>query len=72
MNTFILNKKRTKSDIWKTWKRILIGYIEISKYLRIWAPCTHQVLIASKLIVNKGTRDADLLIKHPLLSQKSL
>lgn len=54
INTFILNKKHTKSDIQKTWKGILIGYTTTSKYLRIWALQTYLVLITSKQVVNKG------------------
>lgn len=66
VNTFIPNEKHTKSDVRKTWKGIFICYIGTSKHLRVWAPRTHQVLIASKPVVNKGKRGADLLVEHPL------
>ena len=35
VSTFIPTKKRTKSDIRKTWKGILISYAGISKQLRV-------------------------------------
>ena len=70
MSTFILSEKCIKSDVQKTWKSIFIGYIGTSKHLRVWAPRTHQVLIASKLVVNKSKRGADLLMEHPLSPPK--
>ena len=66
VSTFISSKKRIKSDVRRTWKGLLIGYTRISKHLRVWAPRTHQVLIASKRIVNKSKRGADLLVEYPL------
>lgn len=66
VSTFIPSEKRTKSDIRKTWKGIFIGYTGTSKHLRVWAPRTHQVLIASKPVVNKSKRGTDLLVEHPL------
>ena len=73
MNTFIPSTKRTKSDIQKTWKGILIGYIRTSKHLRVWDPRTQQVLIASKPLLIKSKRGDDLLVEHPLpLSDKPL
>ena len=73
VSTFIPSKKRTKSDVRRTWKGILIGYTGTSKHLRVWAPHTHQVLIASKPIVNKSKRGADWLVEPPLpLSDKPL
>lgn len=67
MSIFILNKKYTKSDIWKTWKEIFISYIKTSKHLRVWAPYTHQILIANKPVVNKSKRDVNLLVEYLLL-----
>ena len=64
--TFIPSKKRTKSDVQKTWKGIFIGYTRIFKHLRVWAPRTHQVLIASKPIVNKSKKGTNLLVEYPL------
>lgn len=66
MSTFISNEKRTKSDVQKTCKGILISYTEISKHLRVWVSHTHQLLIRSKPVVNESRRGADLLIEHPL------
>lgn len=71
ISTFILNKKRIKSDIRKTWKRIFIDYTKISKYLRVWTPHIYQILIARKPVVNDGKKDADLFVKYLLLLQKS-
>lgn len=34
--------------------------------MRIWAPCTYQVLIVSRPVINKGKKDANLLIEHLL------
>ena len=59
-------QKHSKSDIWKTWRGIFIGYSETTKHLRVWAPRIYQVLIASKPIVNKDKRIANLLMEHPL------
>lgn len=50
----------------KTLKSIFIGYIKISKYLRVWVSRTHQVFIISKLIINKNKSSKDLLIEHLL------
>lgn len=35
ISNLILNKKRIKSDMQKTWKGIFIGYMEIFKHLKI-------------------------------------
>ena len=70
MSIFIPSEKYTKSDVTKTWKGIFINDIRTSKHLRLRASRTHQVLIASKLVVNKSKREADLLIKHLLPSSK--
>ena len=67
VSTFIPCKKRTKSDVRRTWKGIFISYTRTSKHLRVWARRIHQVLIASKPIVNKSKRGADLLLEHLLL-----
>lgn len=68
MSTLILIEKCTKSDIQKTWRGFLIGYIETSKYLRVWASYIYQLLIASKPIVNKDDRNADLLLDYLLFA----
>lgn len=73
VSTFIPSEKRTKSDVRKTWKSILISYTGISKHLRVWASHIYQVLIAIKPIVNKSKRSADLLIEYSLpISDKLL
>ena len=59
-------QKYLNLDIRKTWRGIFIDYIETSKHLRVWVPHTHQVLIASQLIINEGKKDANLLIEHLL------
>ena len=66
VSTFIPSEKRTKSDVQRTWKGILIGYTGTSKHLRVWALHTHQVLIASKPIVNKSKTGTNLFLEHPL------
>ena len=66
LTTSIPNNKRTKSDMQKTWKGIFFGYTGTSKHLRVWALHIHQVLITSKLVINKSIRGIDLLIEHPL------
>ena len=66
ISIFIPTQKQLKSDVQKTWRGIFIGYPGTIKHLRVWTPCTHQVLIASGLIVNESERGANLLIEHPL------
>lgn len=51
----------------KTQKKNFISYTGTSKNLGVWASYTHQVLIASELIVNESKKDADLLVEHLLL-----
>lgn len=70
INIFILIEKQTKSDIQKTWKGILIGYISNSKYLKVWVSCIYSVLIASGPIINKSKRSANLFLEHPLSPTK--
>ena len=72
VSTFIPSEKRTKSDVRKTWKGIFIGYTGTSKHLRVWAPCIHQVFIASKPVINKSKRGADQLVEHPLPPSEKL
>lgn len=67
---FIPSEKRTKSDIHKTQKVIFIGNTDTSKHVRVWTPQTHQVLVASELILNKKQRKAHLLIEHLMPSPK--
>lgn len=66
MSILIPDKKRTKLDMRKTWKNFLISYTRISIYLGIWAPCTLQVSIPSKPIVNKIIRGIYLFIAYLL------
>lgn len=70
VSTFISSEKYTKSDIWKTWKGIFIDYTKMTKYLKVWALYTYQVLITNIPIINKIKRGANLLMEHPLLSPK--
>lgn len=64
--TFIPSEKRSKSDKHKTWNGIFIGYTDTTKNTTVWAPQTHQVLIASELAVNESKQGAHLLIEHPI------
>lgn len=66
INTFIPNKKRTKSDIQNTQKVILIDYTKTSQYLKVQALCIYQVLIASEPVVNKNKKDINLFVEHLL------
>lgn len=56
-----------KSNYQKVWEGILIGYsLYTSKHLGIWALQIKQVVIASKLYVEKSKQGAKLLIKWHL------
>ena len=66
ISTHIPSKKRSKSDVHKTWNGIFIGYTDTTKYLRAWTPKTYQVLIASEPVVNESKRGADLLAENPI------
>ena len=68
VSTHILSKKRSKSDVYKTWNRIFIGYTNITKYLRVWVPKSYQVLIAKEPIVNKLKWKSKLLVNNPMLA----
>lgn len=72
VSTFISNKKQVTLDIQKTYKSIFIGYTVTSKYLRVWALCTHLIFITSKPVVNKGKKGANLLTKHSLAPSDQL
>lgn len=63
---YISTKNRSKLDIYKIWNRIFIEYTDTTKYLEVWAPKSHQVLIASKLIVIKGKLGSKLLTRNPM------
>lgn len=63
----ILKKKWSKSDSCKTWNRIFIGYTETTKHIKVWAPWTYQVFVASKLVLNKSRKGLQLLIKYSIL-----
>ena len=66
-------QKCSKSDVRKTWRGIFISYTRMTKHLRVWAPRTHQVFIASEPIVNESEKDTNLFIEHPLpLAKKPL
>ena len=66
----IPSKKRSKSDIYKTWNRIFIRYTDTTKNLWVWAPKTHHVLIASEPVVNESKRGSELLINNPMPAPK--
>ena len=42
VSTHIPSEKRSKSNVYKTWNGIFIGYTNTTKHLRMWAPKTHQ------------------------------
>ena len=62
----IPSKKCSKSDVHKTWNEIFLGYIDTTKYLRVWAQKTHQVLIVYEPVVNESKQGTDLLAKNPM------
>ena len=62
----IPSEKRSKSDVYKTWNGIFIEYTDIKKHLRTWAPKTHQVLIANKLVVNESKQEIEFLVENPM------
>ena len=66
VNTHIPSEKCSKSNVYKTWNKIFISYIDITKYLKVWALRTHQVFIANKPVVNKSKWSADLLAINPI------
>ena len=72
VSTHISSEKRSKSDIYKTWNGIFIGYTNTTKHLRTWALKTHQVLIANEPVVNKSKRGAELLADNPMPPPKHL
>ena len=66
VSIYIYTQKRLKSDIQKTRRGIFIGYIGMSKHLRVEVPYTYQISINSKLRVNESKRVANLLIRYLL------
>ena len=72
VSTYILSEKHSKSDVCKTWNGIFIGYTDTIKHLRTWTSKTHQMLIASKPIVNKSKWEAELLVDNPIPPPKLL
>ena len=53
VSTYIPSEKHSKSNVYKPWNGIFLGYTDTTKYLGTWAPKTHQMLIASKPVVNE-------------------
>ena len=72
VSTHIPSEKRSKFDVYKIWNGIFIGYTNTTKPLRTWAPKTHQVLIASKPVVNESKRGVELLVDNPMPPSKLL
>ena len=66
VSTHIWFENRFKSDVYKTWNEIFIGYTDTTKHLQTWAPKTHQVLIASEPVVNESKRVAKLLVDNSM------
>lgn len=63
----IPKEKSHKSDIYKNWKGIFIGYSQdTTKHIRAWAPKTQQILLVSSPYLDEPEQGAKLLIDHPL------
>lgn len=63
----IPKEKRHKSDIYKNWKRIFIGYSQdTTKHVRACAPRSQQILLVSSPYANESGQGAKLLVDHPL------
>ena len=72
VSIYILSEKRSKSDVYRIWNGIFIGYIDTTKHFKIWAPKTHQVLIANKPVVNESKQGVELLVDNPIPLPKLL
>lgn len=63
----IPKEKRHKSDIYKNWKRIFIGYSQdTTKHVRACAPKSQQILLVSSPYANESGQGAKLLVDPPL------
>lgn len=63
----ILKEKRHKSDIYKNWKGIFIGYSQdTTKHICAWAPKTQQILLVSEPYIDESEQGVKLLVEHPL------
>lgn len=64
----IPKEKRLKSHYQKIWEEIFIGYSgDTAKHFQIWAPQTKQVIITSKLYIDK-LEQKTILLKKRLIS----
>ena len=54
--------KNALNQIYKTWNRIFIGYINTTKHLRVWALKSSKVFITSKLIINMEKQSVDVML----------
>ena len=70
VSTHILSEKCFKSDVYKTWNGIFIRYMDTMQHLRVRAPKTDQVLIASEPVVNKSKRECELLVNNSMPAPK--
>lgn len=67
VSVVIPKEKRYKSNIYKNWKGIFIGYSQDNtKHVRAWAPKTQQILLVSDPYIEKSDQGARLLVDHPL------
>lgn len=65
----ISKKKRYKSNVFKNWKGIFIGYIQdIIKYIQAWVSKTQQISPVSSSYIDKSEQKAKLLLQHSLES----
>lgn len=51
---------------------MFIRYKNTIKYVKVWASQTYQVFIANESVLNKSSKGAQILIKYPMSSLKTL
>lgn len=67
VSVLIPKEKRHKSDIYKNWRGIFIGYSQdTTKHVRAWAPKTQQILLVTNPYVDESEQGAKLLVDYPL------
>lgn len=67
VSVLIPKEKRHKSDIYKNWRRIFIGYNQdTTKHVCAWAPKTQQILLVTNPYVNEFEQGAKFFVDYPL------
>ncbi len=67
VSVVIPKEKRQKSDIYKNWRGIFIGYSQdTTKHICAWAPKTQQILLVSEPYIDESEQGAKLLIDNPV------